>query len=171
MTLSRNSRVSPNALSDSRRALSTAVSRSSGVATTRMPRPPPPPAAGAGPIGTVAAATRVCRAPRSASLATATGTMPSSRQARAMRTAISPRLAIRSRVMGRDGTGSHPEHAEARRLDRGVQAGRQGQPQNAPGLPRVEDAVVPQPPRRIIRTPLALVALQDRLLEGSGLRG
>jgi len=44
---------------------------------------------------------RTCRASRSGSAYTATEAMPSSRAARITRTAISPRLATRTLVMGR----------------------------------------------------------------------
>src|SRR6187431_823294 len=44
---------------------------------------------------------RACCAPESASEYTATVSMPSSRQARTIRTAISPRLATRTRSNGR----------------------------------------------------------------------
>ena len=50
---------------------------------------------GYGPMQTSSSAKRTCRASRSASLYTATVRMPSSRQAEMMRSAISPRLAIR----------------------------------------------------------------------------
>src|SRR3546814_9058170 len=40
---------------------------------------------------------------------------------------------------------SHPEHPEPGRLDRRVERGRDPQPQHAPGIGRVDDAVVPQP--------------------------
>ena len=47
-----------------------------------------------GPIGTATSARETCGAPRSASENTATLRMPSSRQARITRTAISPRFAM-----------------------------------------------------------------------------
>src|SRR3954447_15966255 len=47
-------------------------------------------------ISTVSPATRVCSAPASSGAATATVAIPSSRQVRKMRTAISPRFATRS---------------------------------------------------------------------------
>ena len=57
--------------------------------------------------------------------------------------------------------GSHPEHAEARRRrDRRVQRGRQatGRARGA-CLRRVDDAVVPQPRRGVVRVALVLVLL------------
>src|SRR5262245_42251088 len=51
-------------------------------------------------IGTVSPATRVCSAPASSGAATATVAIPSSRQVRKMRTAISPRFATRSFWIG-----------------------------------------------------------------------
>ena len=55
-------------------------------------------AAGAGPMQTLSSASRTHMAPRSASECTATVEMPISLQARWMRSAISPRLAIRTLV-------------------------------------------------------------------------
>src|SRR3546814_3955320 len=61
---------------------------------------------------------------------------------------------------------SHPEHPEPARLDRRVERGRDPQPQHAPGIGRVDDAVVPQPCGGVPRAALVLVLLADGGLEG-----
>src|SRR5688572_17105743 len=90
------------------------------------------------------------------------------RAVRKTRTAISPRLATRT-----VGTwwgfllfiSSHPEDAVLRLgYGRVVGSGdRQGQ--REPGVERVDDAVVEQPGRRVVRVTLAVVLLPDRLFE------
>src|SRR5262249_59362300 len=59
----------------------------------------------------------------------------------------------------------HAEHAEALLLDRRVQARRDRQPEHAPRIGRIDDAVVPEPRRRVVWMALALVLLADRRLE------
>src|SRR5579884_1337833 len=66
----------------------------------------------AGPIQKAASASATCRASRSASEKTAMGEIPLSRQARRMRTAISPRLAMSSRFMPRSPACVFPERRE-----------------------------------------------------------
>src|SRR3546814_6033754 len=61
---------------------------------------------------------------------------------------------------------SHPEHPEPGRLDRRVERGRDPQPQHAPGIGRVDDAVVPQPCGGVPRAALVLVLLAAGGLEG-----
>src|SRR5713101_6488501 len=81
-------------------------------------------------MGQASSAARTCSAARSASEKTATDAISSSRQARAMRTAISPRLAMRTLRMRVTGGGSQRDVAVlARRVAvalvaRHVQAGR-----------------------------------------------
>src|SRR3712207_3817196 len=138
-------------------------------------------------MGTATSASRVCSAPASTSLCTATERMPMARSVRITRTAISPRLATRTvsntyaprpttalsvpkapTARGAFGTESsrlHAEDAIADLLQRCVGAGRQGESQHRAGLCGVDDAVVPQPRRRVVRMPLALVLLADRRLE------
>src|SRR5215469_12074699 len=91
------------------------------------------------------------------------------RAVRKMRQAISPRLAT-SRLLITRVSWLHAEHAKACRLLRRVAHHRERERQHAAGVGRVDDPVVPQPRRGIIRVPLALVLLADRLLEGLLLR-
>src|ERR1700712_2426046 len=97
-------------------------------------------------MGTATSASRVCSAPASASLYTATDRMPIARSVRITRTAISPRLATSTvenpaEVIGR----SHPEDAEGRVGQRGVGGDGQGQAEHGAGVGRVDHAVVPEP--------------------------
>src|SRR5947207_15442717 len=74
--------------------------------------------------------------------------MPSACAVLITRAAISPRLAMRSLVMGPAVVmgPSHPEDAEAAAAGHGAAVhGRQGQAQDGPGVARVDDAVVVQP--------------------------
>src|SRR5687768_4396938 len=135
-------------------------------------------------IGTATSASRVCSAPASASLCTATERMPISRSVRITRTAISPRFATRtvsniyatapgqlSAPKAAAGTaafcteswGSHPEDAIANFLQRSVRAGRQGEAEHVARLRGVDDAVVPEPRRGVVRVTLQLVLVADRL--------
>src|SRR5215831_7280441 len=91
------------------------------------------------------------------------------RAVRKMRQAISPRLATRRLLITRVPE-LHAEHAKALRLQRGVAHHREGERQHAPRVAGVDDPVVPQTRRGIIRVPLPLVLLADRLLEGLLLR-
>src|SRR5580658_1606637 len=113
-------------------------------------------------------ASRVWRAVASASEYTATVRMPRRRAVRKIRQAISPRLATRRLLIKAAPlfVALHAEHAEARRLLRGVAYRRQAKAQHAPGVTWVDDPIVPQPRRGIIGMPLALVLLADRALEG-----
>ena len=61
---------------------------------------------------------------------------------------------------------SHPEDAELGRPDRLVHRRRQAERQRRARVGRIEDAVVPQPRRRVVGMALAVVLLADRLLEG-----
>src|SRR5258708_26998544 len=74
-------------------------------------------------ISTAESAHRTCSAPASRSVYTATDRMPSAESVRMIRTAISPRLAIRTA----ENIGSHPEDAVADRLQRCVGGGGQRQ--------------------------------------------
>ena len=59
----------------------------------------------------------------------------------------------------------HPEYAEARVFDRGVERGRQRQAQHAARVGRGDDAVVPQARGGVVRMAFALVLLADGRLE------
>src|SRR5579885_613216 len=61
---------------------------------------------------------------------------------------------------------SHSEHAEPGRLDRGVEARRERQREDAAGLARIDHAIVPEPRAGIIGMALGLVLRADRRLEG-----
>src|SRR5262245_60959639 len=76
-----------------------------------------PSAAGAGPGAPASSACRTWSASRSASEKTATVLMPSSRQARITRTAISPRLAMRTFEKGGVTSGNHNRHARTGQRD------------------------------------------------------
>src|SRR5581483_5331543 len=86
-------------------------------------------------------ARRVCKAVRSASEYTATVEIPISRHERMMRTAISPRLATRTRISQKE---LHSEHAKAAADRRRAQNDRKRQRQHAAGLGGVQDSIVPQ---------------------------
>src|SRR5215831_15613233 len=108
-------------------------------------------------------ADRTWAADSSTSLYTATLAMPSERSVLITRTAISPRFATRTLVNITPPL--HPEDAVAGRLKRRV--GRRGQreAEDPPGVGGVDDPVVPQPGRRVVRVALVLVLVADRLLE------
>src|SRR5690606_17829844 len=93
---------------------------------------------------------------------TATVRMPSLRAVLMMRTAISPRLAIR--ILSN--IGLHPEDAEARGFNRCIHRGGQTQAQHPAGVGRIDDAVVPQTRAGVVGMALSLVLLTDRRLEG-----
>src|SRR5258708_4244349 len=79
-----------------------------------------------------------------------------------MRQTISPRLAMsKRRIM----TASHAEHAEARRIGFLSAGQSQGQSEDAPRVLRIDDAIIPQPCRGVIRMTLALELLANRRLE------
>src|SRR4051794_888019 len=61
---------------------------------------------------------------------------------------------------------SHPEHAELRRRDRGVEGGGDAEPQRHTGIGRIDDAIIPQPGAGVIGMALVLVLVADRSLEG-----
>src|SRR5579862_612388 len=95
--------------------------------------------------------------------------MPSRSRVAMIRTAISPRLAIRTLLKVVPGTGtSHPEDAVAGRLERGAGGRRQREPEDPAGAGRVDDPVVPQPGGRIVRVALVLVLLADTGLVAAG---
>src|SRR3954471_13954520 len=106
-------------------------------------------------------AARTCGASRSASEYTASDSMPISRHARAMRIAISPRLAIRTRLniaihagdrrAGLLCASSHSIYPDTRGRDRRVHGGRERQPEYVAGVERVDDAVIPQSRGGVIR--------------------
>src|SRR5262245_49177897 len=60
---------------------------------------------------------------------------------------------------------SHPKNPKPHLRYRRIQGRRQRQPHHAPRLARHDDTVIPQPRRRVIGMPLALVLLQHRALE------
>src|SRR5690349_15140618 len=88
--------------------------------------------------------------------------MPMRRAVRMTRQAISPRLAIR---ILRNIAASHPEDAEAGRLDGRVQRGGYTERQHHPRLGGIDHAVVPEPRARVIGMTLRLVLRLDRSLE------
>src|ERR1700749_1038678 len=101
---------------------------------------------------TAMSASRTCRAGASGAEDTATERMPILRSVPITRTAISPRLAIRTVSNMRAltfVTSSHPEDAVADVLERGIGRGREGQAEHGPGVARVDHAVVPQPRGRV----------------------
>src|SRR5512143_1215246 len=98
-------------------------------------------------MATASSASRTWRAFASASEWTATVRIPRRRAVRMTRQAISPRFAIR--IFSNMGS-SHPEDAEARLGDRGVQGGGEGEPEHPARLGRVHDPVVPQPGGRVV---------------------
>ena len=64
----------------------------------------------------------------------------------------------------------HAEHAELRRRDRRVEAGRQAKRQRLAGPRRIDDAVVPEARGGVVGRSLALVLLEDRLPDGAARR-
>src|SRR5882762_11096308 len=88
------------------------------------------------------------------------------RAVRITRQAISPLLAMRIllNILGFLAA-LHPEDAEVGRLDRRVEAGREGKAEHHAGLRRVDDAVVPEPRAGVVGVTLGLVLLQQRRLE------
>src|SRR5579862_4955045 len=115
---------------------------------------------------TASSAARTWRAPASASEYTATVRMPSRRAVRKMRQAISPRFATSRVLITAPLPRLHPEHAERRALVRRVAHRRERQRQHPPRVGGIDDAIVPQPRRRIVGMSLALVLFADRGLEG-----
>src|SRR5436305_15254499 len=99
-------------------------------------------------------AARTCRAPASAAVCTTTARTPRRGRVRMIRTAISPRFAIRT---DSNIPPSHPEDAVADGLQRCVRGGRQGQGQDPAGVQRVDDAVVPEPGGGVVGVALRLV--------------
>src|ERR1700719_682606 len=91
---------------------------------------------------TATSASATWRASASASLNTATERIPMVRNVRITRTAISPRLAIRT-VWKR--ISSHPEHAIGDGLERGLPDDRKRQPQHGSGIGGIDHPVVPEP--------------------------
>src|SRR5690348_5828759 len=87
--------------------------------------------------------------------------MPSRRRVRITRTAISPRLATKTV----SNISSHPEDAVGDRSQRGMRAYRKSKADTRSGVNRVDDAVVPQPRRRIVGVALVLVLGPDGRLE------
>src|SRR6185436_18129208 len=66
--------------------------------------------------------------------------------------------------------GLHPEDAESRFGDRCVEGGFEPEGQDAPGIERVDDPVVPEAGGREVRRTFPLVGFEDRRLEGVALR-
>src|SRR5262245_21502042 len=124
------------------------------------------------PSATASSASRANGDLRSGSEKTATVEMPSSRQVRNTRRAISPRLATRTfRIVFTRGPGAfapmtrlHPEDAEARRARnlRGVDGG-EGESEHGAGVAGVHDPVVPQPGGGVEGERLALDLLLHHL--------
>src|SRR6476661_9785681 len=106
-------------------------------------------------MGTATSASRVCSAPASASLCTATDRMPISRSVRITRTAISPRLA--TSTVSNMSWPLHPEDAVADVFQRGVGARGERQAEHGAGLCGVDHAVVPEPGGGVVRVTLELV--------------
>src|SRR3546814_8139938 len=78
------------------------------------------------------------------------------------RQALSPRLAIRIFV---NMLSSHPEHAEACVRDRCVGGGGEAEPESAAGLRGIDDAVIPEPGGRVVRTALRVELFAGRRSE------
>ena len=127
-------------------------------------------------MGTATSASRVCSAPASASLCTATERMPISRSVRITRTAISPRLATRTV----SNIAAHLSPIPAlmamsagftcgRRHSRPPPTGRsrtpKGEAEHGAGLRGVDHAVVPQAGGGVVGVALRLVLVADRGLE------
>src|SRR4051812_24301177 len=92
--------------------------------------------------------------------------MPSRRRVRMTLTAISPRLAM-STVWNTFTSGRR----RRRPGQRGVRTRRERQAEDRAGVGGGDDAVVPEPCRRVVRVALLLVLGPDRLLEGVFLVG
>src|SRR3954471_22249823 len=76
----------------------------------------------------------------------------------------------RARVARRTpGRGLHPEDAEPGLRNRRVQRGLEPDREDAAGVERVDDAVVPQPRGGEVGRPFTLVCLEDGRLEGLAL--
>src|SRR3546814_3642170 len=60
---------------------------------------------------------------------------------------------------------SHPEHAEACVRDRCVGGGGEAEPESAAGLRGIDDAVIPEPGGRVVRTALRVELYAGRRLE------
>src|SRR3954464_11016494 len=106
-------------------------------------------------MGTATSASRVCSAPASASLCTATDRMPISRSVRITRTAISPRLA--TSTVSNMSWPLHPEDAVADVFHGSVGTGGERQAEDGARLRGVDHAVVPEPGRGVVRVTLRLV--------------
>src|SRR5690606_2387653 len=65
----------------------------------------------------------------------------------------------------------HPENAETGGLYGRVERGRNTEAERHAGIQRVDDAVIPQPRRCIVRVPLLLILGADRRLEALFLLG
>src|SRR6267378_4017197 len=111
---------------------------------------------------TATSASLTWRASASASLNTATERIPMVRSVRMTRTAISPRLAIRTVS---NAISSHPEHAIGNRLERRLPDDRKREPQHGSGIGRIDHPVVPEPGGRIVRVALVFILLTNRRLE------
>src|ERR1700743_704378 len=92
--------------------------------------------------------------------------MPIVASVRMIRTAISPRFAMRI-LLNWTGCSTvddplHPEDAVAGVVERRVRRGGQGQAQHAASVDGVDDAVVPEPGGRVVGAALGFVLLADR---------
>src|SRR3954466_9686210 len=114
---------------------------------------------------TATSASATWRAPASASLNTATERIPMARNVRMTRTAISPRLATRTVSKVWEVISSHPEDAVGHGLQRSLCNDRKCQADHRSGVGGIDDAVVPQPCRGVVRVALVLVLLADGRLE------
>ena len=84
---------------------------------------------------------------------------------RAIRQAISPRLAMSRRSSRIAPCPLHPEDAETGRRDRCIQTRRQPQRQDLPGIGRIDDAVIPQPRRGVVGVSLPVILFANRRRE------
>src|SRR5262249_44853252 len=89
--------------------------------------------------------------------------MPRRRSVRMIRTAISPRLA--TSTLSKIVTWSHPEDAVGHRLHRRLADETERQAEHVARVAGLDDPVVPQPRRRVVRVTLAFVLITDRRLE------
>src|SRR3990167_980005 len=65
----------------------------------------------------------------------------------------------------------HAEQAEAAFAEGGVEAGGKGEAEDAAGVGGVDDAVIPEARRGVVRVAFGLVEIADRLFEGLLLLG
>src|SRR5690606_27188173 len=65
----------------------------------------------------------------------------------------------------------HPENAETSGFQGRIERGREAEAERHAGIQRIDDAVIPQPCRRVVGMPLLFVLVADRRLEAFLLLG